>query len=88
MQGMLKAISACLLVSASLLSRAEGGAGAGGSKGAKSPSVKLPGPAYTALETITPEHICPTTCWKGAGRGSAAATSRRNTLPRSLPSTG
>jgi len=57
MQGMLKAISACLLVSASLLAWAEGGAGAGGSKGAKSPSVKLPGPAYAALETITPEHI-------------------------------
>ena len=34
---------------------AEGGAG--GAKAAKTPSVKLPGPAFVALETITPEHI-------------------------------
>ncbi|MGA2745490.1 MAG: M28 family peptidase [Candidatus Sulfotelmatobacter sp.] len=53
---MLKIISACLLVCASLPLWAEGGAG--GAKGAKSaPSVKLPGPAFVALETITPEHI-------------------------------
>jgi Zn-dependent M28 family amino/carboxypeptidase len=53
---MLKILSASLVVSASLLTWAEGGAG--GSKGAKSaPSVKLPGPAFVALETITPEHI-------------------------------
>ncbi|PYX51810.1 MAG: peptidase M28 [Acidobacteria bacterium] len=53
---MLKAVSACLLVCASLLAWADGGAG--GSKGAKStPSVKLPGPAFAALETITPDHI-------------------------------
>ncbi len=46
------------MVCVSLLVWAEGGAGAGGSKGAKSaPSVKLPGPAFVALETITPEHI-------------------------------
>src|SRR5947207_3636222 len=56
MRGMLKAISACLVVCASLPVWADG-AGAGGSKGAKSPSVKLPGPAFVALETITPEHI-------------------------------
>jgi Zn-dependent M28 family amino/carboxypeptidase len=57
MQGMLKVSSACLVVCASLLVWADG-AGAGGSKGAKSaPSVKLPGPAFVALETITPEHI-------------------------------
>ena len=56
MRGMLKILSASLVVSASLLTWAEGGAG--GSKGAKSaPSVKLPGPAFVALETITPEHI-------------------------------
>jgi Zn-dependent M28 family amino/carboxypeptidase len=54
---MLKIISACLMVCASLLLWAEGGAGAGGSKTAKAPSVKLPGPAFVALETITPEHI-------------------------------
>jgi len=57
MRGMLKIISAGLVVSASLLVWADG-ARAGGSKGAKSaPSVKLPGPAFVALETITPEHI-------------------------------
>ena len=54
---MLKAISACLVVCATLLLWAEGGAGAGGSKAAKAPSVKLPGPAFVALETITPDHI-------------------------------
>jgi Zn-dependent M28 family amino/carboxypeptidase len=55
---MLKAISAFLVVCASLPGRADGGAG--GSKGAGSknaPSVRLPGPAFVALETITPEHI-------------------------------
>ncbi len=57
MQGTLRTISACLLVCASVFARADG-AGAGGSKGAKSaPSVKLPGPAFVALETITPDHI-------------------------------
>ena len=57
MRGMLRIISACLLVCASLAAWADGGASAGGSKGAKAPSVKLPGPAFVALETITPEHI-------------------------------
>ncbi|MFZ0861793.1 MAG: M28 family peptidase [Candidatus Sulfotelmatobacter sp.] len=53
---MLKAISACLIVCASLPAWSEGAAG--GSKGGKSaPSVKLPGAAFVALETITPEHI-------------------------------
>jgi Zn-dependent M28 family amino/carboxypeptidase len=56
MRGMLKAISACLVVCAGLLVWADG-AGTGGAKGAKSPSVKLPGPAFVALETITPDHI-------------------------------
>ncbi len=56
MQRMLKAISAFLVVCASLPAGADGGAG--GSKGAKNAtSVKLPGPAFVALETITPEHI-------------------------------
>jgi len=56
MRGMLKAISACLIVCASLPAWSEGAAG--GSKGGKSaPSVKLPGAAFVALETITPEHI-------------------------------
>src|ERR1022692_4581694 len=57
MRAMRKIVSACLMVCASLLLWAEGGAGAGGSKTAKAPSVKLPGPAFVALETITPEHI-------------------------------
>lgn len=36
----------------------EGGAGAGASGGGRGgPSVRLPGPAFVALETITPEHI-------------------------------
>jgi Zn-dependent M28 family amino/carboxypeptidase len=54
---MLRIISACLMVCAGLPAWADGGADAGGSKGAKAPSVKLPGPAFVALETITPEHI-------------------------------
>src|SRR5580658_9748727 len=58
MRAMLKITSAGLMVCASLLLWAEGGAGAAGAKGAKSvPSVKLPGAAFVALETITPEHI-------------------------------
>ena len=57
MQGKLRIVSACLIVCASLFAWADG-AGAGGPKGAKSaPSVKLPGPAFVALETITPDHI-------------------------------
>jgi hypothetical protein len=57
MQRMLKVISAFLVVCASLPGWAADG-GAGGSKGARSaPSVRLPGPAFVALETITPEHI-------------------------------
>src|SRR6201993_2366369 len=56
MQPMLKAISACVILCACLPAWPEGAAGA--SKGGKSaPSVKLPGPAFVALETITPEHI-------------------------------
>jgi Zn-dependent M28 family amino/carboxypeptidase len=56
MQGKLGTISACLIVCFSLPIWGEGAAG--GSKGAeKVPSVRLPGPAFVALETITPEHI-------------------------------
>src|ERR1700726_4097197 len=56
MRPMLKAISACLILCAFPPAWPEGAAG--GSKGAKSaPSVRLPGPAFVALETITPEHI-------------------------------
>lgn len=54
MQGMARIVSAFLVVSVSLFVWAEGAAGGGGSK---APSIKLPGPAYAALETINPEHI-------------------------------
>jgi Zn-dependent M28 family amino/carboxypeptidase len=63
MQGKLRISSACLVLCAGLLcatvfSWADGGAGGSKGAGAKSaPSVKLPGPAFVALETITPEHI-------------------------------
>src|SRR5437763_4718970 len=53
MQGMARLASALLIVCLSLPSWAEGAAGGA----AKTPSVKLPGPAFTALETINPEHI-------------------------------
>ena len=51
-------ISAALAFSIvfALLAWAEGGAG-GGANGAKAPSVRLPGDAFKALETINPEHI-------------------------------
>ena len=54
MQGMGKIASVCLIACAGLFVWAEGGAGGGGSKG---PSVRLPGAAFAALETINPEHI-------------------------------
>src|ERR1700756_779550 len=54
MQGMARITSACLMVCASLLVWAEGGAGA--SKGS-APAVRPPGVAIKALETITPDHI-------------------------------
>jgi Zn-dependent M28 family amino/carboxypeptidase len=56
MQGMARIVSAFLIVCLSLPVWADGGAG--GAKGAKiAPSVKLPGAAFAALETITPDHI-------------------------------
>jgi Zn-dependent M28 family amino/carboxypeptidase len=55
MQGMPRIISACLVVCLCLPAWGEGGAGAG--KGEKTLSVKLPGPAFVALDTITPDHI-------------------------------
>ena len=56
MQGMARIVSAFLIVCLSLPVWANGGAG--GAKGAKTtPSVKLPGAAFAALETITPDHI-------------------------------
>jgi Zn-dependent M28 family amino/carboxypeptidase len=54
MQGMGKIVSMCLIVFTGLLVWADGGAGGGGSKGT---SVRLPGAAFNALETINPEHI-------------------------------
>jgi Zn-dependent M28 family amino/carboxypeptidase len=50
-----KSVFAWLIAAVSLFVCAE--SGAGGSKGAKAVSVRLPGPAFNALETITPEHI-------------------------------
>lgn len=56
MQGMGRTVSACVILFVSLLVWAEGGAGAGaGSRG--TPSVRLPGAAFAALETINGEHI-------------------------------
>jgi Zn-dependent M28 family amino/carboxypeptidase len=55
MQALRRIISACLAVCLSLPAWAEGAAG--GAKGAKTPSVRLPGAAFVALETITPDHI-------------------------------
>lgn len=54
MQGMGKIASVCLIAFMSLAVWADGGAGGGGSK---TPSVRLPGAAFNALETINPEHI-------------------------------
>ena len=54
MQRMAKFALVCLIVCAGLFVWADGGAGGGGSKG---PSVRLPGAAFAALETINPEHI-------------------------------
>jgi len=54
MGGMPRIISACLALCLSVPAWAEGSAGA---KGSKAPSIKLPGAAYAALETINPEHI-------------------------------
>ncbi len=52
MRGISRKISAGLIF-VSLLAWADGGAGGG----SKEPSVKLPGPAFAALETINPERI-------------------------------
>ncbi len=54
MQGMGKLVAVCLIACAGLLVWADGGAGGGGSKGT---SVRLPGAAFNALESINPEHI-------------------------------
>jgi len=54
MQGIGKIALVCLIACAGLLVWADGGDGGGGSKG---PSVRLPGAAFAALETINPEHI-------------------------------
>jgi Zn-dependent M28 family amino/carboxypeptidase len=59
MHGMAKTISACLLLCLSVPVWAEGGDGSGaaGARGTRTPSIRLPGAAYNALETINPEHI-------------------------------
>ena len=55
MRGMARIVSAGLIACVSLFVWAEGGASGGG--GSKAPSVRLPGAAFAALETINPEHI-------------------------------
>src|SRR5205807_7847336 len=50
-----RSVFVALMVTLSLTAWAEGGAA--GSKGAKAVSVRLPGPAFAALETINPERI-------------------------------
>src|ERR1700676_2009386 len=56
MRTMLRIIAAFLVVCASVPGWADGGAG--GSKGAKDPvSVRLPGAAFAAMQTINPDHI-------------------------------
>ena len=55
MQEMAKILSASLVVCLSLPVWADGAAG--GSKGSNVPAVRLPGTAFKALETITPDHI-------------------------------
>jgi len=59
MQGMAKTISACLTLCLTLPVWAEGAAagGAAGARGSRAPSIRLPGAAYNALETINPERI-------------------------------
>ncbi|HEV2468485.1 MAG TPA: M28 family peptidase [Candidatus Sulfotelmatobacter sp.] len=52
---MARIVSAGLIACVSLWVWAEGGAS--GAAGAKAPSVRLPGAAFAALETINPEHI-------------------------------
>src|SRR5882762_2147435 len=50
-----RSVFVALMVTLSLTAWAEGGAA--GSKGGKVVSVRLPGPAFAALETINPERI-------------------------------
>jgi Zn-dependent M28 family amino/carboxypeptidase len=56
MQGIRRIVSVCLVVCLGLPVLAADGA-ANGSKADKTPSVRLPGPAFAALESITPDHI-------------------------------
>jgi Zn-dependent M28 family amino/carboxypeptidase len=55
MQGMAKTITVCLALCLTLPGWADGGAA--GARGSKTPSIRLPGAAYAALETINPERI-------------------------------
>ena len=81
-------ISAALVLCLSLLVWAEGAAG-----GSKAPSVRLPGPAFNALEPSRPitfagtSVISLTICSKAAVRDSAAEILPPNILQPSSPST-
>lgn len=55
MRGMARIISACLIACMSVALWADGAGAAGGGRGVA--SVRLPGPAFVALNTISPEHI-------------------------------
>jgi Zn-dependent M28 family amino/carboxypeptidase len=55
MRGIAKTISVCLALCLSLPMWAEGRAS--GVKTQRAPSIRLPGTAYVAMETITPDHI-------------------------------
>src|SRR4030081_1930373 len=50
-----RSVFVALIATLSLMALADGGAA--GSKGAKAVSMRLPGPAFAALETINPERI-------------------------------
>ncbi len=57
MQRIARILFAVFMLSLTLPAWPEGVSGAGGSRGPKAPSVRLPGAAFSALETITPDHI-------------------------------
>jgi len=57
MRAIAKTTAVCLTVCLSLPGWADGGATGAAGRGSKTPSIRLPGPAYAAMETISPERI-------------------------------